>query len=321
MISVIIPAFNASAHIRQAISCITGQTYNNLEIIVVNDGSSDNTEDIVREISLQDSRVKLFTTPNNGSYEARRYGISQAKGEWIAFSDSDDTMPSDAISNLAKNRCDRHDIIVGNLNVNNEYLFNHKVTGTISNIRYCRAILDGDTSIGNYGKLFRARLFNGLKPLPRRIKQNEDMLMLLHAAKNASDVFVTNDINVYNYIFHKGSISKGPSMPLADWLLLFDLIRESLSGIYTAELHKAFTVMRLNRLYENVVLRGTAINPAEPCISEIIRDCEKAGQLPSATRKHLETIKSPISQKIRSTVHRTTTTLKDCIKIILRVNR
>lgn len=95
MISVIIPAYNAQATIAQTVESVRQQTYGDLEIIIINDGSSDRTAEIVNEIP--DSRIKLFNYPNGGVATARNRGIARAQGEYIAFLDADDFWTTDKL--------------------------------------------------------------------------------------------------------------------------------------------------------------------------------------------------------------------------------
>jgi glycosyltransferase involved in cell wall biosynthesis len=87
-LSVVIPAFNAATTIRAAVGSTLRQTVPVLEVIVVDDGSSDNTAEVVD--GLDDPRVRLVSRPNGGPSAARNTGIAAARGEWVAFLDSDD---------------------------------------------------------------------------------------------------------------------------------------------------------------------------------------------------------------------------------------
>lgn len=94
-ISVIIPAYNAKDYIKDCLNSILNQTYNNIEIIVVDDCSTDNTVEIVKSI---DSNIKLFSTPKNSRQgAARNIGIDHATGDYILFVDSDDTLSNNQI--------------------------------------------------------------------------------------------------------------------------------------------------------------------------------------------------------------------------------
>jgi glycosyltransferase involved in cell wall biosynthesis len=87
-ISVIIPAFNAQATIKETIASVQAQTFSDFEIIVIDDGSTDNTLKILQQIT--DSRLRIFSYSNGGTAVARNRGISQATGDYIAFLDADD---------------------------------------------------------------------------------------------------------------------------------------------------------------------------------------------------------------------------------------
>jgi len=95
-ISVVVPTYNRVKTVKYCIDSILNQTYNNIEIIVVDDCSTDNTIDIIKNYS--DSRIKIFILDNNsGAQVARNLGIMEAKGDWIAFQDSDDEWLSEKL--------------------------------------------------------------------------------------------------------------------------------------------------------------------------------------------------------------------------------
>lgn len=100
LISVVIPAFNVSEHIYECIKSITYQDYSNLEIIVINDGSTDDTLKILRQLELQDSRIKIYTQNNKGVSSARNYGIRKSTGVYITFIDADDFISKDYTQRL-----------------------------------------------------------------------------------------------------------------------------------------------------------------------------------------------------------------------------
>ncbi|MGO7154570.1 glycosyltransferase family 2 protein [Rhizobium leguminosarum] len=90
LVSVVIPAFNACRYIERTLRSAGRQTYRNLEIIVVNDGSTDDTARVVEQVALADSRIRLLSTPNRGVAAARNTGIREAAGRFVAFLDADD---------------------------------------------------------------------------------------------------------------------------------------------------------------------------------------------------------------------------------------
>jgi glycosyltransferase involved in cell wall biosynthesis len=89
-ISVIVPAYNVEQYIAATLCSLQTQSHRDFEALVVDDGSTDNTAEIVRSFTSRDSRFKLFSKPNGGLSSARNYGICQARGEYIALLDGDD---------------------------------------------------------------------------------------------------------------------------------------------------------------------------------------------------------------------------------------
>lgn len=92
MVSVIIPLYNKKAAIRNTLHSVLGQTYKKFEVIVVDDGSTDNSASIVEEEARKDQRIKLFRKKNGGVSSARNFGLKQSVGDWIVFLDADDEM-------------------------------------------------------------------------------------------------------------------------------------------------------------------------------------------------------------------------------------
>lgn len=90
LVSVIIPAYNAQAFLRATLDSVLAQTYDNLEIIVVDDGSKDETAAIAEAYAARDARIRLVVKPNGGVSSARNAGIAAARGDYVAFLDADD---------------------------------------------------------------------------------------------------------------------------------------------------------------------------------------------------------------------------------------
>lgn len=100
VVSVIIPVYNAGERLRACLDSVLSQTYDALEIVAVNDGSTDSSLEILREYERADKRVHVLSTPNSGVSAARNLALSHATGEYLQFSDSDDTMPPDATQRM-----------------------------------------------------------------------------------------------------------------------------------------------------------------------------------------------------------------------------
>ncbi len=98
LVSVIIPTYNSEKYIRKTVLSALNQSYERLEIVIVDDFSKDNTREVIKEIAKQDNRIRfIFHERNQGAATARNTGIKNAKGQYIAFLDSDDTWFPDKI--------------------------------------------------------------------------------------------------------------------------------------------------------------------------------------------------------------------------------
>lgn len=95
MISIVVPVYNAESYIKETIENVLNQTYQDFELILVDDGSSDNSRQVISE--FDDPRVKLFRNTGKGAYSARNYGVDQATGRYIAFLDADDVWSRDKL--------------------------------------------------------------------------------------------------------------------------------------------------------------------------------------------------------------------------------
>lgn len=142
LVSVIIPAYNKSNYTVKSVRSVLNQTYNNIEVIVVNDGSIDDTEILISNI--KDKRIRLFNIKNRGACGARNYGIDKSSGKYLSFLDCDDTYCENKIEESIKflernndyyfiytnvNFIDENDTIVGKT----PKFYNHPGSGFIAN--------------------------------------------------------------------------------------------------------------------------------------------------------------------------------------------
>lgn len=102
LISIIVPVYNVEKYLKKCVYSILNQSYKNLEVILVNDGSTDNSGKICDELSREDSRIKVYHKDNGGLSDARNYGVAKANGEYVGFVDSDDYIDQYMYENLYK---------------------------------------------------------------------------------------------------------------------------------------------------------------------------------------------------------------------------
>ena len=102
-VSIIVPIYNGEKYLNQCLDSLSNQTLKNIEIICVNDGSTDKTSSILNTYSAKDNRFKIITTENHGQGSARNTALNEANGEYIAFIDADDWIELNSIELLYKN--------------------------------------------------------------------------------------------------------------------------------------------------------------------------------------------------------------------------
>lgn len=100
LVSIVIPVYNVETYLAECLDSVVSQTYSQLEIIIVDDGSSDGSYDLARTYERSDHRIRIVRQSNHGLGAARNTGVAEAQGRYICFADSDDFLPSDAISNM-----------------------------------------------------------------------------------------------------------------------------------------------------------------------------------------------------------------------------
>lgn len=116
LISVIIPVYNVSDYLERCVDSAINQTYKNLEIILVDDGSTDNSPIICDNYAKKNENIKVYHKKNGGLSDARNYGLEKSKGEYIYFLDSDDWIEEDTIKNLYNALCDvKADVSIGKI--------------------------------------------------------------------------------------------------------------------------------------------------------------------------------------------------------------
>ena len=114
MISVIVPIYNAEKYLRRCVDSVLAQTFTDYELLLINDGSQDSSGAICDGYVAKDSRVRVFHKENGGASSARNLGLENAKGEWITFVDSDDTLQQNALDLLYQSLTSSVDAVIAN---------------------------------------------------------------------------------------------------------------------------------------------------------------------------------------------------------------
>lgn len=114
MISIIVPIYNVAQYLPKCLDSLLNQTYENIEIICVNDGATDGSSDILEKYAAKDKRIKIITQKNEGLSGARNTGIKAANGEWTMFVDSDDWIAASCCQTLIEKTESNHDLYIFN---------------------------------------------------------------------------------------------------------------------------------------------------------------------------------------------------------------
>lgn len=204
LISIIVPVYKVEQYLDRCLNTIVNQTYKNLEIILVDDGSPDNCPQMCDEWAKKDNRIKVIHIENDGVANARNQGIAMASGELIGFVDSDDyiepTMFEHLYDNLIKHNSD---ISVCGYQINEEADVDENVK-SISQLDALKLICSGDYKYGMlWNKLYRKALFNGVE-IPRFVCC-EDLTANYYLFKKARKI-VESDKKLYHYYQNENSV-------------------------------------------------------------------------------------------------------------------
>ena len=199
MVSIIVPIYNAEHYLNDCLLSIRSQTYIDIEVILIDDGSTDSSTDIAKSFCEKDDRFKLITQVNSGVAAAREKGLRAAQGEFIIHTDSDDLMAKRSIEYLYKSITDNEsDIAVGAYTIINN-CSNKLITHSIDdNYSFICNILTGEYHSSLCNKLIRTRLCKGIT-FDKNLNYMEDKLFLAKILKkDGLKISVTNE-NVYYY--------------------------------------------------------------------------------------------------------------------------
>lgn len=200
LISIIIPAYNAEKTIEKCLRSIINQSYKDIQLIIVNDGSTDCTASICEQYLDIDNRIELINLSNAGVSNARNVGLKISKGEYILFVDADDWLPETALEILYKN-IENTDIVVGSYKRLNYYRSQDYI---VPNIKYTFPD-EGDflkyIHLGNlrtpWAKLFRKEILEKIE-FDIDLPYAEDSIFVLQALRNCKSIKMISDI-VYYY--------------------------------------------------------------------------------------------------------------------------
>ena len=274
LISLIVPVYNVKDYLKTCLQSILEQTYKNLEIILVDDGSDDGSSGICDEYARMDQRIKTIHLPHSGVSAARNAGLAAATGELLGFVDSDDWIDHDMYQYLYT-LMQEHDADVSACTylleqegrpskiINNTgklYVFSRK--------EIIRALVKNDL-VKNYlwAKLFKRKLFDRLSFPVGRVYED---VAVLYKVFYSSQKVVLSCVSKYHYMIHKNeSITRGGYDPVKEYHYFLSLYEQD-KFIQNAELGGESSVGVLKRGIH--LINHTLLCPPSPAFEDIIDD-------------------------------------------------
>lgn len=209
LISVIIPVYNVQEYLIKCIESVINQTYENLEIIIVDDGSTDKSTEICNKVKKNDSRIRVIHKENGGLSDARNVGIDNANGEYISFIDSDDYVDNNYIE-LLYNAIKQYDADMSI--ASHRVIYEKNIIDRSTGKEFCAEpieilkmlLYDNGIDTSAWGKLYKKSLFNEIRfPKGRFFEDSATTYMLIDKSKKIG----VCSKPIYNYVIRNNSIS------------------------------------------------------------------------------------------------------------------
>ncbi len=254
MISIIVPIYNVAEYLPQCIESICRQTYADLEIILVDDGSTDRCPDICEEYAMKDKRIHVIHKGNSGPSGARKTGIAASHGEYISCVDSDDWIEQEMMQKLMNIGAGADIIAAAGYEECGSYQGIKKNTvreGFYTTLEqrkdlYGRMLMNGNffeygiqTSL--WGKLFKRDIFEKYcMEVPDNISYGEDTACIYPCILASESVYVTNQL-LYHYRMRKGSIVRSAKVSDENFRYLYKTLQSNFERCAAAVLYVAGT--------------------------------------------------------------------------------
>ena len=249
-VSIIIPVYNVKPYVAEALDSVINQTYKNLEIIVIDDGSNDGSEKICDEYAKKDNRIKLIHQENRGLSAARNTGLDNMSGEYVAFLDSDDVFELEAIEkSLQAMLYNNVDCVVfkridcktkrnGKLKqLSKDTIVPKMSEGIYSRQEALRLIANRKINFAVWNKLYKSYIWKNLR-FPDGIVY-EDVYLILQIIDKTKNIYMFDDILIKHRI-REGSIVLTPSFKnikdnFNSWSVFYRFIESHTPDIFDIE--------------------------------------------------------------------------------------
>lgn len=211
-ISVIVPIYNAEKFLNKCLDSVLSQTYNDWELILIDDGSIDRSFEIAKKYSENDKRIKAFTQPNGGPGKARNTGIEKATGEYIVFLDCDDYIDKDYFK-LLHEKGSKYDVVfidVLQVDSNGNELVEESMSKykSLDKEKFQKAMMTGKIPWGGVRKAVKSNFLKENNIKYSNLSIGEEALYSFQLLEKANKIAFLDDKPVYFYVNREGSQSK-----------------------------------------------------------------------------------------------------------------
>lgn len=213
LVSIIVPIYKAEKYLPSCVDSILSQTFSDFELILVNDGSPDNSAAICEAYAQKDNRIKIIDKENAGASSARNKGLEKARGKYVIFIDSDDVISSLMVETLYSLALEYNaDIAICGIErftvtINNreeKYKNNHRKLCRYTGKEYLKELILGNTDCSPCNKIYSKDIIGNIRFIEGRI--NEDKLFLFEIYQKCNNIVKTDEI-LYHYRFNNESVT------------------------------------------------------------------------------------------------------------------
>lgn len=267
LISIIVPIYKVEPYLRRCLNSIVNQTYTNLEIILVDDGSPDNCPQICDEYAAKDNRIIVIHKENGGLSDARNAGLDICKGEYVSFIDSDDYVDSNYIESLIEpTKKDSYDFIIADYLSSNEEIEPSHLSckeGPIqSSLTIISIYCNQQYPPSAWAKLYKRSFLDSNKFRFQKGLLFEDQLWSCTLACFAKNIYIIHK-QIYHYTIRTDSIMQssdiGFSKRLSSWCFILtqeenilssyqESLKKEISSFFTIKITEALNTANRNRL-------------------------------------------------------------------------
>lgn len=267
LVTIVIPVYKVEQYLNECVQSIVEQTYENIEIILVDDGSPDNCPIMCDEWAKKDCRIKVIHKKNGGVSSARNVGIETATGEWILFTDADDKLYRNALEKIINLEIETVDMVIANYtrNKNKSEMFSCK-TSIVENKEIAQSIFDYKFAYSNlkevmnvkvslftscWGKFYKKQILIDSKiKFSKELKLSEDAIFNFEYVSNVKDVLLLDEC-IYYYRPNANSVTSTYSIKhfesnifLIEYLLNLKILDKSISK--ARDFYIIVNILRIN---------------------------------------------------------------------------